>query len=369
MQSFIRLQTVDLGFRTDRLLTFHVGLSWRKYNLERSTAFEQKALEGLRGIPGAAGVAFTTALPLSGHEQTITVSLEGQAQEQATQDPLVYFEQVNTDFHRTMGIPLRRGRLFTDADRAGSPVVALVSDHAARRLWPGQNPIGKRILPADSFRPWVPHWLTVVGVVGDVKHQSPASDPGLDVYIPFVQAGTQVGDFVIRSNINPLALIRQATQIVASIDRGEPTSEWLTMDEIAANTIWQRRIAAFVSAVLSVIALLLATIGIYGVIAYSVNLRTKELGIRSALGASATGIVGMVMMDAARFVLPGILAGLAISLVLARAVSTLLFGVPPGDPWTFAAVALVLLSVGAAATAIPAMRAACRDPLTALRNE
>jgi putative ABC transport system permease protein len=369
MQSFIRLQTVDLGFRTDRLLTFHVGLSWRKYNLERSTAFEQRALEGLRRIPGSADVAFTTALPLSGHEQTITVSLEGQAQEQATQNPLVYFEQVDTDFHRTMGIPLQRGRLFTDADRARSPAVALVSDHAARRLWPGQNPIGKRILPADAFRPWVPQWLTVVGVVGDVKHQSPASDPGLDIYIPFVQAGSQGGDFVIRSNIDPLALIRQATQVVASIDREEPASEWLTMDEISANTIWQRRIAAFVSAALSVIALLLATIGIYGVIAYSVNLRTKEIGIRSALGASAIGIVGMVMLDAARFVLPGIMVGVAISLVLARAVSTLLFGITPGDPATFLLVALLLLSVAACAAAIPAIRAAGRDPLSALRSE
>jgi putative ABC transport system permease protein len=369
MQSFIRLQAVDLGFRTDRLLTFHVGLSWRKYNLERSTAFEQKVLDGLRRIPGAADVAFTTALPLTGHEQTVTLTLEGQAKEQATQNPLVYFEQVNTDFHRTMGVPLQRGRLFTDADRAGSPVVALVSEHAARRFWPGQNPIGRRILPADAFQPWTPQWLTVVGVVGDVKHQSPASDPGLDVYIPFVQAGSQGGDFVIRSNTDPFALLRDATQVIAGVDREEPASEWSTMDQIAANTIWQRRVAALVSATLSLIALLLATIGIYGVIAYSVTLRTKEIGIRSALGATSTGIVGMVIFDAARFVLPGILLGIAISLVLARSVSSLLFGVAPGDPATFSVVALILLSVGAAATAIPAVRAARRDPLIALRNE
>ena len=369
MQSFIQLKTVDLGFRTDRLLTFRVGLSWRKYNLERSIAFEKRVLEGLRRIPGAADVAYTTALPLTGHEQTITITLEGQAKEQANQNPLVYFEQVNTDFHQTMGIPLRRGRLFTDSDRAGSPVVALVSDHAAKRLWPGQNPIGKRILPADASRPWAPQWLTVVGVVGDVKHQSPASDRGLDIYIPFVQAGSQGGDFVIRSSIDPLALIRDAKQVIAAVDREEPASEWLTMGQIAANTIWQRRVAALVSATLGVIALLLATIGIYGVIAYTVTLRTKEIGIRSALGASASGIVRIVMLDAARSVLPGIFLGLAASLVLARSVSGLLFGVAPGDPATFSVVALVLLFVGAAAASIPALRAARRDPLVALRNE
>ena len=369
MQSFVRLQNVDLGFRTDRLLTFHIGLSWRKYNLERATAFEQKTLEGLRQIPGAAEAAFTTALPLTGHEQTVTVTLEGQTKDQAAQHSLVYFEQVNTDFHRMMGIPLRRGRLFKDTDRAGSPIVALVSEHTARRLWPGQDPIGKRFLPADAFQRWTPQWLTVVGVVGDVKHQSPASDPGLDIYVPYVQAGSQWGDFVIRSKIEPIALVREATQVIATVDREEPASEWLTMDQIAANTIWQRRIAALVSAALGVVALLLATIGIYGVIAYTVNLRTKEIGIRSALGSSAAGIVGVVMLGAARFIVPGIVLGVAISLGLARAVSTLLFGVRPGDPGTFFAVALVLLSVGAAATAIPAMRAARRDPLIALRNE
>jgi putative ABC transport system permease protein len=169
--------------------------------------------------------------------------------------------------------------------------------------------------------------------------------------------------------LEPLALVHEVTQVVAAIDREEPASEWLTMDQIMGNTVWQRRVAAVVTATLGAIALLLATIGIYGVVVYSVNLRTKEIGIRAALGANTQGIVVMVLLDAARFIVPGIAVGVAISLALARMVSILLFGISPGDPATFFGAAIVLIGVGTAATVIPAMRAARLDPIIALRNE
>jgi len=368
MQSFLRLQTVDLGFRTERLLTFHVGLSWKKYNLARARTFAETALHGLSGLPGANEAALTTALPLAGHETSMPISIEGQSRDQQVRSPLITFQQVSSNFHRILGIPLSRGRYFSDSDRENAPSVALVSEHFAKRFWPGQDPIGKRVLPDDVLQPWTPRWLTVVGVVGDIRHDSPSSEPGLDVYMPFAQAGAQYGDFVVRTSVAPMALMRDALKVVSAIDREEPASEWLTMQEVVDRTIWQRRVAGVVSASFAAVALLLASIGIYGVIAYGVNLRVREMGIRAALGAPPASIVRMILCDAARYIVPGIAAGLALALALGRLVSNLLYGITANDPFTFGGTAAVLTLVAIVACLVPATRAAKLDPIRALRN-
>jgi putative ABC transport system permease protein len=370
VQSFLRLLKVDLGFRPDHLLTFDMGLSWRKYNLDRARQFEQQVLSGLSGLPGVRAAIGSTSLPLTGRESTVPITVDGQTSERdQSRNPLVNFQQVSANYHQAMGIPLFEGRHFSDFDREGSQSVAIVSAHLAKRLWPGQSPLGKRILPADVLAPWVPKWLTVVGVVGDVKHESPASEPGLDLYIPFTQAGTQHTSFAIRTTVDPQTLATAALQIVASVDREEPASEMMTMHQVVENTIWQRRLTGVVFAVLGGLALLLATIGTYGVIAYSVSQRIKEIGIRSALGARPPDILRMVAVDGARFIFPGVLAGLGIALLLGRLVSNLLFEIGASDAVTLGGVVGVLATVSAFACLVPAWRAANLDPLRALRDE
>jgi predicted permease len=370
VQSFLRLQRVDLGFRPDRLLTFEVGLSWRKYNLECARVFEQQVLRGLSSLPGVEAAVLSTSLPLTGHEQSTQIATDGQASERdQSRNPLVNFQQVSANYHRVMGIPLLQGRYFSDFDHEKSQAVAIVSTHLAKRLWPGEEPLGKHILPADVMRPWTPTRLTVVGVVGDVKHESPASEPGLDLYMPFVQAGTQYANFAVRASLDAQALAKQALQIVASVDREEPVSEMMTMQQVIENTVWQRRLTGVVFVILGGLALLLATIGTYGVIAYSVTQRVKEIGIRSALGARPPDIIRMVVTDAGRFILPGVAIGIAIALGLGHFVSSLLFEIGATDPLTLGGVVGVLTSVSAVACLVPAWRAANVDPLKALREE
>jgi putative ABC transport system permease protein len=370
MQSFARLLDVDLGFRTDHMYTFKMGLSWRKYNLERSRELARRVLEQLAQIPGVTAVATDTSLPLAPRSGGLPVRLEGQtttAEEAA--NPTVALHQVSPNYHQVMGIPLLDGRQLNDLDHLSNPRVAVVSERLAKRFWPGQNPIGKRVLPADLMGPYRAVWLTVVGVVGNVRYGGPAGEVGIDLYVPYQQAGSQGPNFVVRTAVEPESIHRQVLQAVAKVDAEEPPSEMLTMDQVLNRTIWQRKLAGVVCSILAGLALLLAAIGIYGVIAYSVSQRVREIGIRTALGAARGDILLMVAAEGARFVMPGIAMGIALGLALARAVSTLLFQISPYDPITLGGVLLALILVASCACLVPALRAARVDPLLALRTD
>jgi putative ABC transport system permease protein len=370
MQSFARLLDVDLGFRTDRMFTFYMGLSWRKYNLERSKELEKRVLAELKRIPGVIEAGLDTQLPLTPRTEEVPIRTEGRttARDEA-ESPLIGFHQVSSNYHRMMGIPVIEGRPFNDLDHDTSVKVAIVSERLAKRFWPGENPIGRKILPGDVLRPWQTEWLTVVGVSGNVKHNGPAGEPGMDLYIPFIQAGWQAASFMVRTAVPPESLHRQVLQAVARVDPEEPPTEMVTMDEIAGRTIWQRRLAGVVFTALGGLALVLATVGIYGVIAYSISQRVREIGIRSALGAGRSDILRMVTAEGARFVIPGVLIGIALALGFARAASSMLFEVSPFDPLAFGGAVIALLAIALCACLIPATRAARVDPLIALRTD
>jgi putative ABC transport system permease protein len=268
-----------------------------------------------------------------------------------------------------MGIPLIEGRHFGQFDHESSLKVAIVSERLAKRFWPGESALGKRLLPADVLRPWTPEWLTVVGVVGDVRAGGPAGSPGLDLYVPFTQVGWQRAGFLVRTASNPESIHGQVLQAVASVDPDEPANEMLTMEDLLHRTIWQRKLAGIIFTTLGSLALLLASIGIYSVVAYSVSQRAREIGIRSALGARRKDILRMVLVEGARFVLPGIAIGVGFGLVVGRVVSTVLFQVSPYDALTLIGVVVTIGLISTAACLIPANRAAQIDPLLALRTE
>ncbi len=370
-QSLAHLLQVDLGFRTDHTFTFAMGLSWRKYNFERARDLQMRVLANVARIPGVSAVAMDTMMPLTPRTDETTVQLENQAvslQERAAASP-VGMHQVTANYHQFLGIRLVEGRLFNDLDHQTSPKVAIVSQRLAAHLSPGRSIVGRRVLPRDRFGPGQQEWLTVVGVVRDIKHNGPAGEWTWDLYVPYLQTGSQVSTFLVRTQLLPAGIHRQVLRAVAAVDPGEPPNDMLMMDDILDRTIWQRRLTGVVFAILAALALSLAAIGIYGVIAHSVSQRVREIGIRSALGARPAQILQMIVSQGMRFVIPGIAIGVSLGLALARALSVLLFQISPFDPATLCGAVAILLLIAGSACLIPAARAAQVDPLKALRSE
>jgi putative ABC transport system permease protein len=369
IQSFQRLQSVQLGFTPERLLTFHIGLSWNKYGLEEARDFQRAVLAELRQLPGVEDAFLNTHLPLTGRSSVVPIVLPGQTTEnERRHNPLVSFQQVSVNYHRGLGVRLISGRFFDQRDHERAARVAVVSESLATRLWPDRDAIGQQLRP-DPHSFWDREWVTVIGVVGNVKRDNPAGVDGLDLYVPFEQAGLQSADFLIRTFGNPMLLAPAVARAVAAVDPEEPVSHLLTMEQIVANTVWQRSLATRLFTVFGALALVLACAGIYGVIAYTVGQRQREIGIRGALGAQQRDVLGLVLSDGLALIIPGIALGLAASLVGVRVMAHLLFEAGIADVAAVFGATLVLFVAGILACVIPAHRAASLDPLVALRHE
>jgi putative ABC transport system permease protein len=301
-------------------------------------------------------------LPLGGEGGNNLIAPEG-SRVPLSERALADIRRVNPDYLRTLGIPLRAGRIFGEAD--GDRKVALVSELTAERIWPGQNPIGKRFRIGGDESPLV----EVTGVVGDVHGVSLNRTPSLTVYVPYWQRSWERVALAVKTATAPLAASSAIRAAIREVDPELPVAAFRTMDEIVSESVAQRRFQLALVLLFALAALLLASLGIYGVVAYSVSQRTSEMGIRMALGASLSSIRSLVLRQSLLPVAIGLAIGLAASVALARLLESLLFGVGAADPVTIAGVIAVLAVVAAAAAYLPARRATRVDPLTALRYE
>jgi putative ABC transport system permease protein len=362
-QSLLRLQHVSLGFQPDRLLTFQLALPRTKYPPEKGAAFYRSLLESLRATPGVRGAAASSGIPFgNGNYTTTPIATTGQS-------PLPPDTAVPTDwrvasagFFHAMSIPLLRGRDFVDTDApAGAPLVVIVSQTTARRFWGDADPLGRTLhRQGDLARQYA-----VVGVVGDVR-QNTLSQESPAIYYPSFGLSARM-DVVVRTEARPASVLPAVRQLVHELDPALPVSTVRTMDEWVSNNAAQPRLNAILLAVFACVALLIAAIGIYGVLAYSVNQRTREIGLRMALGAPRRRVLLLIVREGMVVGAIGIGVGIAGALALSRALASLVFDVPVRDPPTYAAVAAALTLVALAACVIPARNASRVDPMVALR--
>ena len=373
VKSLYKLMKVNPGFQPEHVLTMEMALRTQQYAKEPAILnFWQQVLERVRALPGVEGAAVGTAAPFTGNHDRGDITIEGMPLPRPGSWPHPDYHVVSPGYLQTLGIPLLRGRSFTDADDGNAPLVGMINSLLARQFFPNRDPIGKRFMsghpPADPVKN-PPHWITIVGVVGDTKLYGLANPPRLEIYVPARRSPSNDMDLLVKSSANPTAMISAIRGVVASVDKDQPIFAISTMDALRNNSISGRSTTLIMLGAFSILALVLAAIGIYGVMSYSVAQRTHEIGIRMALGAQRRDVMRMVLGLGGRIALAGIVIGMAAALGLTRLMSSLLYSVSASDPATFAAVAILLVTVALVACYIPARRAMRVDPMVALRYE
>jgi putative ABC transport system permease protein len=369
IRSVARLQGVDPGFDPGNLLTFSLSLPQAKYASDtQQIAFFDQVLPRIAAVPGVRAVGGTSTMPFGGSWSTGSFQVEGLQQAPNQPGPWGDIRLVSPDFFKTLHVPLSKGRVFTDQDGPSSPRVAVVDEEMVRRYWPNQDPIGKRITfgapPGQE-----PRWIEVVGVVGHTKHEGLDAENRVQLYLPYRQRGIPFMAVAVRTSGEPERSTSGVRQAVQSLDRDLPLSQVSTMEKMLEDSVGQRRLSMLLLGLFAGIALLLASIGIYGVMSYSVTQRSQELGVRMALGAARGSVLRLVLGQGMRLALLGIGLGLLGALALTRLIASQLYAVRATDPLTFAAVALMLTAVAVLANLLPALRATRVDPVVALRQE
>ncbi len=368
MKSLYLLLRVDPGFRPDRVVTMEIDLRSTQYSKREAVlSFWQQVLARVRQAPGIEAAAIGTVVPLTGNHNRTNITIEGQPIPAAGEFPHPDYHIVSSGFAGALGIPLLHGRMFSDADNESAPLVAMVNDRLARRFWPKEDGIGKRFMlgrPGPDKK-----WITVVGVVGDTKLYGLANPSRLEIYLPYRQNWENDMNLVVRSAADPASVISTIRGVVAAIDKDQPVFDVHAMRELLDNSVALRRLTLVLLGLFSGLALLLAAIGIYGVISYSVTRRTHEIGIRMAIGAGASSVLWLVLGYGLRLAGTGILVGVVAAFALTRLMSSLLFGIASTDPLTYAAVILAALAIALLACYIPGRRAMRVDPIVALRHE
>ncbi|MGH9842989.1 MAG: ADOP family duplicated permease [Blastocatellia bacterium] len=369
--SMYNLLHVDPGFKMDNILTMRLSLSGGKYNPQTSRVFYDECLARVSAVPGVRSAALTHSLPIQGSNWDGVFTVADKPVPSRADLPESDRLRVSPNYFETMGMRLLRGRLFTSADTPEFAPVVVINETLARRIWPNENPIGKRIklgLPEDQDEESKP-WREVVGVVNDVKMDGVDRPISMQTYLLFAQEPGESLGLVVRAERNPTALASAVEQAIHAIDKDLPVYSILTMDQRLGNSLAQRRLTLVLLASLATLALLLAAVGIYGVISYAVKQRTHELGIRMALGAQTRDVLTLILAQGLRLTLIGVVLGLLTALALTRWMESLLFGVRPTDALTFGGIALLLTLVALLACWIPARRATKVDPMIALRFE
>ena len=373
MRTFLRLQQVNLGFDGSRVLTFNLSLPLDRYaDLTWREQFLRQAVDRLRRLPGVETAAVADGAPILGTGGQ-RFGWEDMPPMLPHDAPLAIFDQVSPDYFRTLAIPLMRGRVFTDQDTADTPHVVIVNSDLARHIWPGADPLGKKIKFYRESTGKIVDWAVVVGVVGDVKTQGPTDSDRYEIYIPSAQGSKNDANlnwtFLLRAKGDPGALTSAARETFNELDRQQPIFAVQTMSEAVAASLGTQRMALVLVGIFAGLALVVAAIGIYGVISYMVSQHTQEFGIRMALGAQPADVLRMVLRDGLTLSVIGVAAGLALALLATRWLARVLFQTSPRDPLTFALVPLLLIVVALLATWFPARRATRVDPVIALRQE
>jgi putative ABC transport system permease protein len=365
IKSFLRLQNVSPGFNPDNALMVKIALPRQKYKEpDQQTAFYNQLLENVSRLPGVEAAGAGVVLPLD-DDFVLGFEIEGRPPVPAGEDQSTNYYAVTPDYFKAMGIPLRKGRLFDDRDRAGATRVIIINETMARQLFPDEDPIGKRIHVTMGKK----LYREVVGVVGDVKQYGLDQKTPFETYEPFAQEPFTQMSLVVRAAGDPAQLSNSIRGEVLSIDKDQPVSSIKPLAELVRSSIAQQRFAMLLLGIFAAVALLLATVGIYGVMSYSVTQRTHEIGIRMALGASPRRVLRLVVGHGLWLTLIGVAVGLGVALLLTKVMTSLLFGVSPTDPATFVVFSASLAVVALIACMVPARRATKVDPMIALRYE
>lgn len=370
IKSFRQLYQTPLGFTPDNVLMAQISLpDWKYEKPEQITAFWRGLLPRIQSLPGVVAAGTTHALPVNDFVLSTNFTVEGRVPASPDEQLLANFRKVSPGFFRTLEIPLQEGRLFNDLDDADRPPVAIVSREMARRFWPGERAVGKRIRRGtDPSKPW----LTVVGVVGDVYDEAIGGGFGNTLYIPHAQSPVSANPTVhllVRTAVEPTSVAGAVRQAVLSVDRDQPVDKISTMDQWVATSVSSRRFATLLLSLFAGLGVLLAVVGVYGVLSYAVGQRRHEIGVRMALGARAQDISRMVLRQGLSLTTIGLTIGLAVALAVTRLFSSLLYRVEPTDPATFVEITVSLMAVAALASWLPARRASRVDPARSLKQE
>jgi putative ABC transport system permease protein len=360
LQTFARLRGVNTGCRTSNLLTMQIwpppGLSKQ----EQMTSYERELVRRVESLPGVASAGLTNHIPLAFKGDISGINGEGHNPKEMVQ---CNSRVAAPGFFRTMGIPVLRGRDVADTDRAGAPLVVVINSTLAETLWPGQDPIGRRI----NFETDVS--AAVVGVVGDIRSSGLDVDPKPEFYISAFQAGFPVGALAIHTKMEPRGLAEAVRKAIWSVNPNQPITDVATMEEILDHEVFQRRLQMTLVLIFAGLALLLAVVGLYGVLAYLVGQQVPEIGVRMALGSAPSIELRRIVIHGLKLTVAGLAVGAAGALAASRLLTAILFGVKPTDPGTYSIVAVLLIIAAGIASYIPARRAMTVDPITALRQE
>jgi putative ABC transport system permease protein len=367
MKSFVQLQNASPGFNPHNVLTMEVSLPALRYPDDKAIVqFSNEAQRRIAALPGVEFAAVTTVLPLAGTNSDSSFAIEGRTNERNAPSPDEEKREVSADYFRAIGTPLIRGRFFTVADNADAPPVIVINQALAKKYWPNQDAVGKRIVMGGMSSN--PTWITIVGVVGDIKHTGLDAEPNPEMYVPFAQYPYKSMIFTVRSAQDPRLLVSVIRSQIQAIDPAQPVANIRTFEQVIADSLAPRRLSVVLLGVFAGAAVLLAAIGIYGVISFLVVQRTHEIGVRMALGAQRADVLRLIIGRASKLVGVGTAAGLVLAFFSTRALQALLYRVSAFDAPTFLLVTFVLGVVAFAASYLPAQRATRADPMIALSH-
>ena len=365
LRSFVTLLQVDPGFSKERVLALQVFLPRNYDQREKMIGFFDQSLEKIKGLPGIEAAAVVATPPFIDLEQDATFNVVGRPAPPQGSEPAAFYAPVSSEYLNALSIPLKKGRFLTNFDTTNSPAVVVINETMARRHFPNEDPIGQRLTVMFG----VPKTREIVGVIGDILHNGLHVEPRAEMFVPHQQSASAHMTFLVRTTTEPSSQLAAVKAAIREVNPNQTFSLTATMEELVADSLKERRFNLFLLGMFAVIALLLATIGIYGSISYSTRQRTNEIGVRIALGAQSRDVLRLIIGQGVGLALIGVAIGLAAAFLLTRAIKSFLFGVTPTDPLTFLAISVLLLLTALIASLIPARRATKVDPLVALRTE